>query len=207
MTKYAQPLDKRFSQTLVELQRTVRKLQSRTASIDSGQPFAVLNAVVSPSYTSGDPEVFLNGSASLSGPYQVLNGWVPSPGAACLAMPVQGTYVLIGTAGQPGAWQTLALTSGWTATNGPIFRLQSDGNTVLVLGSVTHGTFSTNLQLSATGAIPAALRPINEWNLGSPGIAGRAGAEVLPSGTIMAVLGSLSSASECDISGVYPLNQ
>ena len=46
MTQYPLPLDKRFAADMRDHKRRIQLLESRTASIDSGQPFAVLPAVV-----------------------------------------------------------------------------------------------------------------------------------------------------------------
>lgn len=47
-----------------------------------------LPAVIDPAYASGDPQVLLNGSATLSDPHQHLASYTPVAGDPILAMPV-----------------------------------------------------------------------------------------------------------------------
>jgi hypothetical protein len=109
-----------------------------------------------------------------------------------------------GTLGEmPESWHLLSLTSGWTSVNGPYYRLTCD-NKVEVYGSVTHASFSSSTQLSATGALGSGYQPKSTWNGGGPGIPGRAGWEVTTAGTIIANPGS-STCTECDLAGAFPL--
>lgn len=100
-------------------------------------------------------------------------------------------------------WHTLPLAAGWTSVNGPYYRLTIDGK-VELYGSATHAAFAAATQLSTTGALPAAYRPLSTWNTGAPGIPGRAGAEVSTAGTVIAEPGT-ANCTECDLSGAYPL--
>lgn len=98
MTMYPPALGQRFAAMMRELQQRVTKLESRTASIDSGWPLAPLPAVIDPAYTSGDPMAYLNGSTTLTGPYQHLAAYTPAAGDTVLAQPVGATqtYVILG---------------------------------------------------------------------------------------------------------------
>lgn len=98
MTLYPTDLNKRFAQTITQILQRLTRLESRTASIDSGWPLAALPAVVDSGYSSGDPKVYLNGSTTLTGPYKHLASYTPAAGDSVLAMPVgaQQTYVILG---------------------------------------------------------------------------------------------------------------
>lgn len=98
MAQYPRSLIDRFPQQLGQLMKRVKKLESRTASIDSGFPLAALPAVVSASYSSGDPQVYLNGAAALTGPYQHLASYTPAANDQVLALPVPAlrTYIILG---------------------------------------------------------------------------------------------------------------
>lgn len=91
-------LGQRFASVMKDLQMRVTKLESRTASIDSGWPLAVLPAVVDAGYTTGDPQVYINGATALSGPYQYLSSYTPAAGDNVLVAPVGATrtYVVLG---------------------------------------------------------------------------------------------------------------
>lgn len=98
MTLYPPPVDRRHAAAMADLKRRVAKLETRTAGIDSGFPLMVLPGVISGSYTSGDPEVYVNGSATLSGPFQYLSSYTPAAGDSVILLPVpalQG-YVVAG---------------------------------------------------------------------------------------------------------------
>lgn len=98
MTQHAPPIQQRFSHALAKLQRDVRKLQTRTAGIDSGFPLAALPAVIDPAYTTGDPNVLVNGSAALTGPCQHLASYTPAANDNVLVIPVgvNQAYVVLG---------------------------------------------------------------------------------------------------------------
>jgi hypothetical protein len=95
---YPKALNDRFAATLKQLLARVAKLESRTAGIDSGYPLACLPAVISGSYTSGNPQVYINGSPNLTGPYAYLSPYTPTAGAAVYVLPVgaQQTYIILG---------------------------------------------------------------------------------------------------------------
>jgi hypothetical protein len=98
VTQYPAPFLARFSSTLSAIQRRVTKLETRTSGIDSGFPLMVLPGVISSTYTSGDPQVLLNGATVLSGPYQHLTSYTPAANDAVLLVPVGAmqNYVVIG---------------------------------------------------------------------------------------------------------------
>jgi hypothetical protein len=98
MTLYPPPLLQRFAATLTALQRRVTKLETRTAGIDSGFPLMALPGVISGTYVSGDPQVYVNGSAALSGPFAFLASYTPAANDTVLLVPVNAlqSYVIIG---------------------------------------------------------------------------------------------------------------
>ena len=98
MTQYPSPFLARFSATLSGLQKRVRKLETRTAGIDSGFPLMMLPGVIDPSFTTGSPMVFVNGQTTLSGPFQNLASYTPAAGDSVLLAPVGAmqAYVILG---------------------------------------------------------------------------------------------------------------
>jgi hypothetical protein len=98
MPMYPAPLEKRHAQTMQSMQQRITKLETRTAGIDSGFPLAALPAVIDSAYSSGDPKAYINGSTTLTGPYQHLASYTPAANDAVLAIPVGATqtYVILG---------------------------------------------------------------------------------------------------------------
>lgn len=98
MPLYPAPLDRRLATTLVALQERLRLLEARTAGIDSGFPLMAVPAQIDPGYTSGDPRAYINGAATLTGPYQHLASYTPAASDQVLAVPVVAlaTYVIVG---------------------------------------------------------------------------------------------------------------
>lgn len=98
MTMYPASLTNRFGQTLRAIQARITKLETRTASIDSGFPLAALPAVINPAYTSGNPTVYVNGATVLTGPYQYLSSYTPAASDSVLVLPVGElqAYVILG---------------------------------------------------------------------------------------------------------------
>jgi hypothetical protein len=102
MTAYPTELGRRFAADLREMRRAITKLQSRTAGIDSGAPLAALPAVIDAAYSSGNPKAHINGSATLTGPYQHLTSYTPAAGDSVLVLPTPVTapgvtaYVVLG---------------------------------------------------------------------------------------------------------------
>ena len=99
MTQYPSPFLARFSATLSALQKRVKKLETRTAGIDSGFPLMMLPGQIDPSFSgTGSPKVFVNGQTTLSGPFQNLASYTPVAGDAVLLAPVGAmqSYVIIG---------------------------------------------------------------------------------------------------------------
>jgi hypothetical protein len=115
------------------------------------------------------------------------------------------------TAFQPGSapsvvesWHPVFLDGGWTNVRTIVFRLTAEG-TVKVFGSVTHGTaFTAATNINATHPIDSHYWPTNAWNVGAPGIPGRAGVEITTAGVFVAEPNG-TSCTECDIAGEYPL--
>jgi hypothetical protein len=95
---YSAPIDKRFAAEMNALRERVKRLETRTSCLDSGFPLAVLPGVIDSGYTSGDPMAYVNGSTTLTGPYQHLTAYTPAAGDPVLLAPVPAlqTYVIIG---------------------------------------------------------------------------------------------------------------
>lgn len=98
MSLYPPPLDARFATELKDMRSRIATLEARTAGLDSGWPVAAIPAVIDPGYTSGDPHAYLNGSTTLTGPYQHLASYTPAASDQVLAVPVGvlASYVIIG---------------------------------------------------------------------------------------------------------------
>ena len=98
MTLYPPGLNQRFSATLQDILRRLAKVETRTSCIDSGYPLAALPAVIDAAYVSGDPKAYINGSATLTGPYQHLASYTPAANDAVLVLPVGvlQTYIVLG---------------------------------------------------------------------------------------------------------------
>lgn len=99
MALYPQPLEKRFAAQLNAMDNAIKTLQTRTACLDSGFPVAALPAVIDPGYSSGDPMAYVNGSTTLTGPYQHLAAYTPAANDTVVVLPVGGTsqtYVILG---------------------------------------------------------------------------------------------------------------
>jgi hypothetical protein len=103
VTLYAQKIGHdRMAATFKAIHQRLTKLESRTGGIDSGMPVAPLPGVIDSGYTSGDPQVYVNGSATLTGPYQHLTSYTPVAGDSVVLIPVGGAlkaYVVIGKLG------------------------------------------------------------------------------------------------------------
>lgn len=91
MTAYPDSLQVRWASTLRDLLHRVRNLEVRTAGIDSGMPLGILPGVVDSGYTSGNPKVNVNGSGTLSGPYDYLASYTPAAGDAVIVAPIPVT--------------------------------------------------------------------------------------------------------------------
>lgn len=103
MTAYAKTLADRFAAEMRAFRSRLTRLEQKTAGIDSGMPVALLPGIINPAYTSGDPKVLVNGSATLSGPFQHLASYTPAANDAVLLAPLPvtagqgtGTYVVLG---------------------------------------------------------------------------------------------------------------
>lgn len=162
MTQYPSQIGHpRLAATLQATQQRLTKVETRTASIDSGFPLAVLPGQVDPSYSgSGSPMAYLNGAATLSGPYQCLSSYQPVAGGSVLLAPVGAnqTYVILGAPVSPGGWIVLSLLNSWTGSGGGVncvrFRLL-DAH-IEVQGDVINLTATGN---SVCAQLPAGCRP------------------------------------------------
>lgn len=96
MTDYPKPLGQRFPDEMRRMREAIRKLQSRSSSIDSGIAVHALPAVIDPAYTTGQPKVLINGAATLSGPYPVLAGYTPHASDQVVVLPLRRSYVVLG---------------------------------------------------------------------------------------------------------------
>jgi hypothetical protein len=98
VTTYPPPIDKRHAAAMADLKKRVTKLETRTSGIDSGYPLMVLPGVISGTYSSGNPEVYINGSATLSGPFQYLASYTPAANDPVILAPVGAlqSYIVLG---------------------------------------------------------------------------------------------------------------
>ena len=99
MPQYPMPLDRRHALTMAGFSERLKRLEARTACIDSGFPLAAIPAVIDPGYSSGDPMAYVNGSTTLTGPYQHLAAYTPAANDTVVVLPVGGTsqsYVILG---------------------------------------------------------------------------------------------------------------
>lgn len=98
MSLYPASLEQRWKEALRQIQARLKTLEHRTAGIDSGWPLMAVPAQIDPGYTSGDPQAYINGSTTLTGPYQVLASYTPVAGDQVIALPIVATktYVVLG---------------------------------------------------------------------------------------------------------------
>jgi len=118
LTQYPTPLDARYAQNLQALSNQVKTLTTRTMGIDSGTPLMSLPGVIDAAYTgTGNPKVYVNGAAALSGPYPFLAPYVPTAGQAVTLQPVQTSYVILGpAAATSGAQYNMAAETATVST-------------------------------------------------------------------------------------------
>jgi len=219
MPNYPTPLERRFSASLAGHNARLRRVEARTAGIDSGFPLAVLPAVIDSAYTgpgSGNPMAYVNGQAALSGPYAYLASYVPVAGDSVLLAPVGATrsYTIIGLSG-PRPFQSFSsLANSWGFHAGGFFkyRLTGDNELQLVGSNLNPGTATDGTAIVASGGLPAAYRPagtrfVPAWcdRLAAySGISEAAGLAVLSTGEIDCY-GVSGSASRFDFSCTLPL--
>ena len=98
MSLYPVALERRFAAQIAAILGRLRTLESRTMGIDAGFPLMAVPAQIDPGYTTGDPMMLVNGSATLTGPCQHLASYTPAAGDQVLAVPVvsQQAYVIVG---------------------------------------------------------------------------------------------------------------
>lgn len=94
---FPQPLESRFSALIAGLVSRLRKVEARTAVLDTGVLVCNRTGVIPGSYTSGDPTVVLAGQTAATGPYPCLSGYTPAAGATVLLAPLGQSYVILGT--------------------------------------------------------------------------------------------------------------
>lgn len=168
LTLYPKKLDDRFSAAMKQLQSDMRKLQTRTAAIDSGFPLAVLPGVIDSGYIpgSGSANAYINGSATLTGPYACAAGYAPVAGDSVLLAPVGAnqTYVILGSTTAPacvGLAAENSFTINPTGFPGGQYLMRQDGwveilGCISLPGSYGGVTFAT---------LPAACQPksFRQW--------------------------------------------
>jgi hypothetical protein len=170
---FPKQLTQRFPAEFQDMGARLAQLETRTAGIDSGAPLAVLPATIDPAYTSGNPSCFINGAATLTGPYQYLASYSPVAGDAVLVMPTPVTqsavtsYVVlcslgsgwnyVGTAGNP------AFAANWAnaGSGNASLAFMLTGVSVQVTGAVipSAGAGATLFTLPA-GYLPASHQTI-----------------------------------------------
>jgi hypothetical protein len=208
----------RAAQTFGAMHSRLRKLEARTAGIDSGFPLMMLPAVIDSGYSgSGDPMAYVNGAASLSGPFACLSSYAPLAGDAVLMMPLPAarTYVILGLSGPRPFQQVSSLANSWGFHSGGFlkYRLTGDNSLQLVGCNLNPGTATDGTAIIASGGLPAAYRPagtryVPAWcdRLAAySGISEAAGLAVLSTGEIDCY-GVSASASRLDFSVTLPLS-
>lgn len=226
MGLHPKPLSARHAATMVSLQQSVAKLQSRTSGIDSGFPLATLPGVIDHGYSgSGNPKVYVNGAGELSGPYSFLGTYTPVAGQAVFLQPVgaQQAYVITGSVTPPAppppgastAWQTVTMENGFTGTiqyrfpDSAGINVQLSGAVTLPGGSSVYNDVQWGLVSSAY--CPSATRnwlvcPLSGTSYGNPTYPGAPHGFVLTNGALYlyGVPGSLNG-DQVDVSGIYAL--
>lgn len=98
MPLYPKPITAQFADAMADFRRRISALEARTVAIDSGYPLAALPGKIDAAYTTGDPKAYINGSATLTGPYQHLASYTPAANDTVLMMPVGAlqAYVVLG---------------------------------------------------------------------------------------------------------------
>jgi hypothetical protein len=217
---YPKPLQSRHAAATASLARQVTKLQTRTSVLDSSFPVATLPAVVDHGYPgSGNPMVYANGAATLTGPYACLGSYQPNAGDSVLLQPVPAlqTYVITGSpavAAARTAWHTVTLTSGWSGTVTYRFldylgiNVQLDGQVGLPAAGgyndVEWGTVIAGYSPGAARNWPAT--PMSATTYGNASYPGGPHAFALPGGALYlwGIPGSLNS-TNVDVSGIYAI--
>lgn len=168
MTRYAPKLTDRFPAAMQQLQQDVAKLKTRTAGIDSGFPLMMLPGQIDPNWNgTGEPEVFVNGAATASGPFPLLAWYKPKAGDSVLLLPVgaQQSYVVAGsytgtiTPGGPATTVTYSQTAPPNPATGDVWYETNASNQVIQV-NVWSGTqwiiYETTAQVLASGTITTA---------------------------------------------------
>lgn len=209
MTGYPTRIQDRAARDFPEVWRRVRTLENRTAGIDSGMPLAALPGVIDPAYTgSGNPKAFVNGSATLTGPYQYIGSGAPVAGDHVILLPIPltavtssaGSYVIIGGGSGSGSGggggttltPTAVKTANYTAAAGD-----------LVLCDISAGSFTVTFPTA-----PADKTQIGVKVVASPWQAGvSSGNETWPIQSVTAAAGGSDKFVWYDPAGHYNDNQ
>lgn len=118
MARYLPPLADRFAAAVRDLTGRVQALEARTALVNSADLVYARWGVVDPGYTSGDPQVTVDGDAGLSGPYPYLRPYRPAASDYVVLVPAGGSYAVAGTATGPADVLCVARSAGTWAVGG-----------------------------------------------------------------------------------------
>lgn len=143
--KHARPFD------IVRTVQTVQK-QTKASAIQFNAALPV-PAVIDPSYTTGSPNAFINGSTVLTGPYSVLDSYVPTASDTILALPVQGTYIILGHYGAPRAFSGVATGQTVSSTGAVVIAGMSGFPVEAIAYRISGMVFGTQGGTAATQAI------------------------------------------------------
>lgn len=97
MSRYLPSLDDRFGAMVRDLLRRVKALEARTVRVSAGEILHARYGTVDPGYTSGDPQVTVDGDTGLTGPYPYLRPYKPAPGDRVVLVPAGTSYAVAGT--------------------------------------------------------------------------------------------------------------
>lgn len=97
MSRYLPPVEDRFAATVRELLRRVKALEARTVRVNAQETLHTRYGTVNPGYTSGDPQVTVDGDTGLTGPYPYLRPYEPAPSDRVVLVPVGTSYAVAGT--------------------------------------------------------------------------------------------------------------
>jgi len=93
---FPRPIDQRPEEWGRALVAAVKRLQAKTAFIETGCTMTSYIGTIPGTYTSGDPTVVL-ATGTVLGPLQHLKSYTPVAGDIVLVVPVGQTYIVAGT--------------------------------------------------------------------------------------------------------------
>ena len=95
MSRYPAPLADRFAATIRDLASRLRAVEARAVQLTADPVYARFGTVDA-AYTTGDPQITVDGDAGLTGPYRHLGSYTPAAGDRVVLVPVGAGYVVAG---------------------------------------------------------------------------------------------------------------